>query len=57
MGSNKQELEKLTEKDREYRTWWDSIAAEYDSKVLSPLDKGVKNPLFTFVEGLNPKDY
>ncbi|MBE9593837.1 MAG: class I SAM-dependent methyltransferase, partial [Proteobacteria bacterium] len=38
-------------------TWWDSIAAEYDSKVLSPLDKGVKNPLFKFVEGLNPKDY
>jgi hypothetical protein len=31
MGSNKQELEKLTEKDREFRAWWDSIASEYES--------------------------
>ena len=57
MSSNKQEPEKLTEKDREYRKWWDSIASEYESKQLSPLDKRVKNPIFKFVEGLNPKDY
>ena len=57
MSSNKQEPEKLTEKDREYRVWWDSIAAEYESKVLSHLDNGVKNPIFKFVERLNPKDY
>ena len=57
MSSNKPKHEKLTEKDREYMEWWDSIAAEYESKVLSPLDKGVKNPIFKFVDGLNPKEY
>jgi SAM-dependent methyltransferase len=55
MSFNKRK--KSTEKDREYMAWWDSIAAEYESKQLSPLDKGVKNPLFKFVVGLNPKDY
>ncbi|MDH5363643.1 MAG: class I SAM-dependent methyltransferase [Dehalococcoidia bacterium] len=37
--------------------WWDSIAFEYKSKVLSPLYPGVKNPIFKLVEGLNSKDY
>jgi len=44
-------------KDKEYIEWWDSIAFEYDSKVLSPLYPMVKNPIFKFVEGLNSKDY
>lgn len=47
----------LTEKDREYLEWWDSIAFEYESKVLSPRWPGVKNPVFKFVEELDSKGH
>lgn len=57
MNSDKLMSEILTKKDREYMEWWDSLAFEYESKVLSSLYSGVKNPVFTFVDGLNCKDY
>jgi len=44
-------------KDKEYLLWWDSLANEYESKVLSPLYKGVKNPVFEFVTGVNSQVY
>jgi len=55
--SNKVESENLKERDREYMEWWDSIAFEYESKVLSPLYSGVKNPIWDFLGQLNTKDY
>jgi SAM-dependent methyltransferase len=57
MSCDKLKTKILTEKDREYMEWWDSIASEYEQKVLSPLYSGVKNPLFKFIEGLTPEDY
>lgn len=47
----------LTEKDKEYMDWWDSIAYEYESKVLSPLYSGVKNPVYNFVDKLDSRYY
>lgn len=46
-----------TRKDREYMKWWDSVAWDYESKVLSPLYPEVKNPLWEFVNQLSPNDY
>jgi len=55
--SKKTGARNLDKKDKEYMEWWDSIAPEYKSKVLSPLAPGVKNPIHGFVNKLNPKHY
>lgn len=47
----------MAEKDKEYAEWWDSLAQNYESKVLSPLDPSVKNPIFSFVSRLDFKNY
>lgn len=57
MNSNKLRLKSLTQKDKEYMEWWDSIAFEYESKVLSPLYHDVKNPIFEFVDKLDFRNY
>lgn len=46
-----------TRKDREYMEWWDSVASDYESKILSPLYPEVKNPIWDFVDQLSAKDY
>ncbi len=44
-------------KDGEYLEWWDTLAYEYEPKVLSPFHQKVKNPLFTFVDSLDSREH
>lgn len=48
---------KQMEKTLNYKKWWDSVAYDYERKVLSPLYPGVKNPVYDFVASLNSEEY
>ena len=45
------------DKTLEHRKWWDSLALDYEGKVLSPLYPGVTNPIYDFVSSLNSEEY
>jgi len=46
-----------TRKDREYMEWWDSVAWDYEWKILSSLYPEVRTPIWDFVNELSAKDY
>jgi len=44
-------------KTTDYKKWWDSLAYNYEGKVLSPLYPGVKNSIYDFVANLSSEKF